>query len=76
MKILNSYIMGAVSEIAALKAVIQDNNQDADSKKIISSISHSPGFKVRWNFDHYGDMNTAYVYPIAEGYYRVDFTSQ
>jgi len=68
--------MGAVSGIAALKAVLQENSPKGDSKKIISSISHSPSFKVRWNFEHFVDMNTAYVYPIGEGYYRIDFTLQ
>jgi len=68
--------MGAVSEVEALKAVFQMKNSEADAKKIIASISHSPSFKVRWNFDHFDSINTAYVYPIGEGYYRVDFTSQ
>ena len=68
--------MGAVSEIAALKAVFKMNNLEVDAKKIIASISHSPCFKVRWNFDHFDSINTAYVYSIGEGYYRVDFTLQ
>ena len=71
MKVINSYIMGAVSEEAALKAVLQDNNYTQES---IISIYREPGFKVRYYFDFFGDINTVYVYPIGEGFYRIDFT--
>ena len=73
MKVTNSYIMGAVSEIEALKAVLKGNNY---TEEAIDSISLDPGFKVRYYFDFFGDTNTVYVYPIGEGYYRVDFTLQ
>ena len=72
MNVTNSYIMGAVSEIEALKAVLQENNY---SEEVISSISRDPGFKVKHYFDYFGDTNTVYVYPIGEGFYRIDFTS-
>ncbi len=63
--------MGAVSEIEALKTVLKDNNY---AEEAINSISVDPGFKVRHYFDFFGDANTVYVYPIGDGYYRVDFT--
>ena len=68
--------MGAVSEIEALKAVLKEKNYlEMNSQEVINSISREHGFKVKHYFDYFGDTNTVYVYPIGEGYYRVDFTS-
>jgi len=69
MKIQDSYIMGAVSELHALKAVISEMYAPEFVDLTIKSITHKPGFKVKYNLDGYA----VYVYPIGDGFYRVDF---
>jgi len=71
MKVFNSFIIGATDEYEAFKASVTEVYSADNFDYILSQVSVSPGCNSR--FDIGGD-SIVYVYPIGNGYYRIDYT--
>jgi len=72
MEVFRSFIIGATDEYEAFKASITNVYSADNLDYVISQVSVNPGCNNR--FDIGGD-SIVYVYPIGNGYCRIDYTS-
>jgi len=72
MEVFRSFIIGATDEYEAFKASVLVVYSSDNFDYVINQVSIQPGCKNR--FDIGGD-SIVYVYPVGNGYYRIDYTN-